>query len=68
VTASPDGVWRVEKALRAKVGDRAAELMHKRSRHLANLTPHEVAQAPAGERIVLAVLEKIALQAGRVTG
>ena len=57
-----DGVWRVERALRAKVGDRAAVLMHKKTRHLANLTPHELAQAPNGDRIVLAELDNIVLQ------
>jgi hypothetical protein len=36
--------------------------MHSRSKHLGNLTPHEVAQAPNGARIVLAELNKIALQ------
>jgi hypothetical protein len=31
VTESADGVWRVEKALEASVGDHAKILMHKRS-------------------------------------
>jgi hypothetical protein len=48
--------------LRAKVGDRAAVLMHEKTRHLANLTPHELAQAPNGDRIVLAELDNIVLQ------
>jgi galactose mutarotase-like enzyme len=39
VTENADGVWRVEKALEASVGDHAKLLMHKRTRHLANLTP-----------------------------
>jgi len=63
MSTSAEGIWRVEVALRSKVGDRAAELMHKKTRHLANLSPHEVAQAPNGERIVLAELDKIVLQA-----
>ena len=61
-----DGVWRVERALQARVGSRAAEVMHKRSKHLAGLSPHEVANAPNGDRIVLAELDNIALQARRV--
>ena len=62
MTKTSDGVWRVERASRAKVGDRAAVLMHKKTRHLANLTPHELAQAPNGDRIVLAELDNIVLQ------
>jgi hypothetical protein len=34
MSQSIDGVWRVEKALAAVVGDRAETLMHRRSRHL----------------------------------
>jgi hypothetical protein len=64
VTKTAERVWRVERALRARVGDRAAELMHKKTKHLANLSPREVAQAPNGDRIVLAELENIVLQAG----
>ena len=60
-----DGVFRVEKALKAAVGDRSAEVMHRRTRHLANLTPHQVAQTPSGARIVLAELDNIVLQARR---
>jgi hypothetical protein len=60
-----DGVFRVEKALEAAVGDRAAELMHRHTRHLANLTPHQIAQAPNGARIVLAELDNIVLAARR---
>jgi hypothetical protein len=63
-----DGVWKVETALRAAVGGRANELMHSRSKHLGNLTPHEVARAPNGHRIVLAELNKIALQSLRERG
>jgi len=58
-------VFRVEKALKAAVGDRSAEVMHRRTRHLANLTPHQVAQTPSGARIVLAELDNIVLQARR---
>jgi hypothetical protein len=58
-----DGVWRVEKALAAVAGDRVETLMHRRSRHLGGLTPHEVATVPGGARIVLAELNKILLQA-----
>ena len=60
-----DGVFRVEKAFQAAVGERTAELMHRRTKHLANLTPHQVAQAPSGARIVLAELDNILLQARR---
>jgi hypothetical protein len=60
-----DGVFRVEKALKEAVGERTAELMHRRTKHLANLTPHQVAQAPNGARIVLAELDNIILQAQR---
>ena len=60
-----DGVFRVEKALEAAVGDRMAEVMHRRTRHLANLTPHQLAQTPSGARIVLAELDNIVLQARR---
>jgi hypothetical protein len=63
VGASNDGVWRVERTLRSAVGDQAKLLMHRRSRHLANLTPHEVASDPYGERIVLAELDNIVRQA-----
>jgi hypothetical protein len=58
-----DGVSKVEAALREAVGDQAAGLMHRRSKFLGNLSPHEVAQAPGGSRIVLAELPKLALQA-----
>jgi hypothetical protein len=57
-----DGVWRVEAALKAAVGARAKELMHRRSRHLAEMTPLELASMPGGDRIVLAEVDKIALQ------
>jgi hypothetical protein len=67
VSKSDDGVWRVEKALRSQLGDRAKNLMHRRSKHLANLTPFEVAQEPHGARIVLIELENIVRQA-RHTG
>ena len=60
-----DGVFRVEKALKAAVGERATEVMHRHTRHLANLTPHQVAQAPNGARIVLAELDNIVLAARR---
>ena len=63
MTKSADGVWRVERALRAKVGDRATELLRRKTKHLADLSPHEVAQAPNGDRIVLAELDNIVLQA-----
>jgi hypothetical protein len=59
-----DGVWRVEAALNKAIGRQAKALMHRRSRHLANLTPHEVAQAPHGDRIVLAELDNFVRQAG----
>ena len=65
MTKSDDGVFRVEKALRAAVGDRSAEVMHRRTRHLADLTPHQVAQAPSGARIVLAELDNIVRQTRR---
>jgi hypothetical protein len=66
VSKSNDGVFRVEKALEAAVGRRSAELMHRRTKHLANLTPHQVAQSPSGARIVLAELDNIVLQARRI--
>ena len=59
------GVWRVERALQEKVGPRAQQLMHKKTKFLAGLTPHQVAQVPNGDRIVLAELDRIALQASR---
>jgi hypothetical protein len=43
--------------------DRATEVLHKKTRHLANLSPHEVAQSPSGDRIVFAELDNIVLQA-----
>lgn len=49
--------------MKAAVGERASKLMHRRSKHLGNLTPHELAQQPGGARIVLAELSKIAIQA-----
>ena len=63
MSKSDDGVWRVEKALRLALGDRAKSLMHRRSKHLANLTPFEVAQEPHGARIVLVELDNIVRQA-----
>ena len=63
MTKTAERVWRVERALRAKVGDRATEVLHNKTRHLADLSPHEVAQAPSGDRIVLAELVNIVLQA-----
>jgi hypothetical protein len=63
VSEPGDGVWRVEKALRAAVGDQAKSLLHRRSKHLANLTPFEVAREPYGARVVLAELENIIRQA-----
>jgi hypothetical protein len=63
VTTDALRVRRVEAALREEIGKRAAHVLHKKTRHLADLTPHEVAQAPSGDRIVLAVLNKIVLEA-----
>jgi hypothetical protein len=63
VSEPGDGVWRVEKALRAAVGDQAKSLLHRRSKHLANLTPFEVAREPYRARVVLAELENIIRQA-----
>ncbi len=63
MSKSDDGVWRVEKALRLQLGDRAKTLMHRRSKHLANLTPFEVAEQPHGARIVLVELDNIVRQA-----
>ena len=56
-------MWRVEKALASAVGERAKALMHRRSRHLANLTPYEIAREPHGARIVLAELDNLISQA-----
>ena len=66
MTTRPDGASRIERALREKVGDRANEVMHKRTKYLANLTPFEIAQAPNGDRIVLAELDKIVLQSAMI--
>lgn len=63
MTSNDDGVRRVERALEAAVGERAPDLLHRASRHLANLTPHEVAQQPGGARIVLAELDNIVREA-----
>jgi hypothetical protein len=63
VSEPGDGVWRVEKAFRSAVGDRAKSLMHRRSRYLANLTPFEIAREPHGARVVMAELENIIRQA-----
>lgn len=52
-------VWLVSAALKEAAGDQATELMHKPSKHLANLTPHEVAQQPGGATIVLSELDDI---------
>ena len=64
VNAPVNAVERVERALRARVGDRAAEVLKKRSRYLAGLSPYEMAQAPHGDRVVLAELDNIVRQAG----
>jgi hypothetical protein len=53
----------VEAALAKAVDGRAKKLMKTRSRYLADLTPYEMAQTPAGARVVLAELDKIALEA-----
>lgn len=58
-----DSVWRVEAILRSALGDRAKTVMQRRSKHLANLTPLEIAKDPCGERIVLAELDNIVRQA-----
>jgi hypothetical protein len=58
-------VWLVKAALEEAVGPRATELMHRRSKYLANLTPLEVAQQPGGARIVLAELDNLVIQAQR---
>jgi hypothetical protein len=63
VSKQEDGVRRVESELRARVGDRSLAVMHKKTKHLANLTPDQVARAPNGVRIVLAELDNIVLQA-----
>jgi hypothetical protein len=63
VSEPGDGVWRVEKALRSAVGEQAERLMHRRSRHLANLTPFEMSQDPYGAQIVMSELENIICQA-----
>src|SRR5258708_889924 len=63
VSQPGDCVWRVEKAFRAAVGDRAESLMHRRSRHIANLTLLAIARDPHGARIVMAKLDNIIRQA-----
>jgi hypothetical protein len=68
VSAYAGAVERVERAFRAKVGDRAPELMKKRSRYLADLPPYEMAQAPHGDRVVLAELDNIVLRALGASG
>ena len=62
-----DGPARVERALRRAIGDQGQQWMHRRSKHLADLTPYEVAQQRGGDRIVLAELDNIALQARGIT-
>jgi hypothetical protein len=64
VSAPVNAVERVERALRARGGYRAAEVLRKRSRYLAGLSPYEMVQAPHGDRVVLAELENIVRQAG----
>ena len=54
-----ESVAKVHAALRQAAGDRAEEILHRRSKHLANLTPHELAQSEPGARIVLKELDKI---------
>jgi hypothetical protein len=63
VSEPDDAVWRVDKAFRSAVGDRAKSLMHRRRKRLANLTPLEIAREPQGARIVKAELENIIRQA-----
>ena len=64
MSALVNAVERVERALRARIGDRAAEVLTKRSRYLAGLSPYEMIQAPHGDRVVLAELDNIVRQAG----
>jgi len=58
-----DGPSRVERAFLQAIGDQGPHWMHRRSKHLANLTPYQVAQQRGGDRIVLAELDNIVLQA-----
>ena len=63
MTQSETPLWRVERAFRDLVGPRATELMHRPTKHLADLSPFEVAHTPAGARIVLTELPRIAAAA-----
>jgi hypothetical protein len=58
-------VWLVRIAFEEAVGERATELMHRASKRLANRTPLEVAQQPGGASIVLAEINKIAMDSLR---
>jgi hypothetical protein len=60
-----DGPSRVEQAFQRALGEQGPRWLHRRSKHLANLTPYQVAQQRGGDRIVLAELDNIALQARR---
>ena len=53
----------IELRLTQALGAAGAALMHRRSRYLADLTPHELAQDPHGARIVWAELHNIIRQA-----
>ena len=63
MTTQDDGIQRIERELQARMGDRSTAVMHKKTKHLANVTPHQVARTPNGARIVLAELDNIVLQA-----
>lgn len=52
-------VWLVRAAIEEKAGEKAAELMRRPSKHLANQSPLEVAQQPGGANLVLANLDDI---------
>ena len=47
--------------MQREVGPRAQQLMHKKTKFLTGLTPHQVARVPNGDRIVLAELDRIVL-------
>lgn len=63
MTTEADSIARVHAAIRRAAGTEADAILHRCSMHLADLTPHELAQTGPGARVVLVELEKILIRA-----
>lgn len=59
MTTTVDSVAKVHEAIRQAAGERADSILHRRSKYLAELSPHELAQSEPGARIVMKELKNI---------